>query len=272
MCMQEIKNVAIWGMSNYNWLWVPLAEEIKKRLGAKIHFICSTPQGVEYWKEQDRCNTIDSFITFNHFFFAYDDCSDSFEDICKQARGYEDTYSTFVVDVLQSDRHLGRGFSAGGIGHPKSELSNKATYIKSVNIFNKAIRFWEDYFSKINPDLFIGVSSGVVGKTCSAVARGRGIPIRVLNFSKYQAYFYWGVDEYYSFPEMEKKFNAIERCDEFVDPVEISNLKRLPWSEKNYQRFQRAGSTQVFLKGVYDQLKAHAYRKYKGIVTVGNYE
>lgn len=271
--MQEIKNVVIWGMSNYNWLWVPLAEEMKKQLGAKIHFICSTPQSIVYWKKQDKLEMIDTFITLNHFFFEYDNCLDSAEEIYKQARCYEDKYNTFVVDVLQSDRNLGRGFSAGGIGHMRTNLSDKATYIKSVNIFNKVVRFWEDYFDRISPDMIIGVVSGITGKTCSAVARGRGISIRAFTFSKYQSYFYWGVDEYYSFPAIENKFKAIENPDKLVNSEEISNLKRLPWSEKNYQKFQLDGSIRVLLKKIFSQLKGHAYQKYKEIIPLGgNYK
>lgn len=271
--MQEIKSVVIWGMSNYNWLWVPLAEEIKKQSGAKIHFVCSTPQSIVYWKKQDKLEMIDTFSTLNHFFSEYDNCLDSAEEIYKQARCYEDKYNTFVVDVLQSDRNLGRGFSAGGIGHAKTNLSDKATYIKSVNIFNKVVRFWEDYFDRISPDLIIGVVSGITGKTCSAVARGRGISIRAFTFSKYQSYFYWGVDEYYSFPEIERNFRIIENPDKLVNSEEIRDLKRLPWSEKNYQSFKLAGSTRVLLETIFSQLKGHAYRKYKGIIPLGgNYK
>ncbi|KKU14090.1 MAG: hypothetical protein UX17_C0002G0023 [Parcubacteria group bacterium GW2011_GWC2_45_7] len=270
--MQAIKNVVIWGLSNYNWLWVPLAEEIKKQLEAKIHFICNTPKDIAYWKKQDRMGTIDTFITLDFFPSEYNDCSNEVEEIYKEAREYEHRYKTLVMDTLQSDRHLGRGCSAGGIGHPKSELSNNATYIKSVNMFNKAIRFWEDCFDKINPDLIIGISSGVVGKTCSVVARGRGIPIRAFTFAKYQSYFHWGTDEYYSFPEIKQKFKIIEDPDRLVNAEEIRDLKRLPWSDKNYQRFKRAGSTIAFVEEILLQLRIHASRKYKKIVTMSNYK
>lgn len=267
-----MKNIVIWGLSNYNWLWVPLARELKRNHGAKMHFICSTPQDVEHWKKQDNEGVIDTFVSISHFFFEYDNCTDTFQEISKRARYYEEKYNTLVVDVLQSDRHLGRGFSAGGPGHPKSALSEKATYLKSLNIFNKVIRFWEDYFDKTNPDLLIGVVSGITGKSCSAVARSRGIPIRVLNFSKYQSYFHWAIDEYYSFPDVEKNFRMIDNYKELVDPKEIVALKRLPWTAKNYQKYKQYGLIRMLPKRILSLIKRHAHRKYKGIVTMGNYK
>jgi len=256
----RMENIIIWAQANYNWLWVPLANELKKRLGAKI------------WKGQDKEEAIDTLISTNHFFFEYDHCPERPEDIYAQARVYEREYETLVVDILQSDRHLGRGFFSGGIGHPKSILSEKADYPKSVNIFNKAVRFWEDYFRERRPDLIVGVTSGIIGKTCAVVARKRGIPIRALTPAKYQSYFYWGEDEYYSFPQLEEVFHSIQNYKDLVDQNEISNLKRLPWTEENYQKYIKYHSLITLAKKIMEQIKAHAYRRYKGIRGMGNYK
>jgi hypothetical protein len=225
----KIKNVVIRPVAKYNWLWLPLAKRLKNESGAKIHFICS-PQ-----------------ISINHFFTEYDNYDGAFGDIVSQARYYENKYNTLVVDILQTDRHLGRGFSAAGVGHPRSELSNKATYIKSLAIFNKIVKFWEEYFEKVKPDLIIGVISGIIGKPCAVMARTRGIPIRTLNSARYQSYFYWVTDEYYSMPEIEENFKSITNYKESVTADEIRNIKRLPQSDKYYKEYLQYKSKKFFI-------------------------
>jgi hypothetical protein len=263
-----MKNIVIWDVLSFNWLWLPLAKKLKKNSGAKIHFICSTPQRVEFRKQEDKERIIDSFITTNHFFDEYDNCNDTFGDIISKARYHEDKYNTLVVDILQSDRHLGRGFSAAGVGHPRSELSNKATYIKSLALFNKIVKFWEEYFNRVKPDLIIGISSAIVGKTCSVIARKRGISIRALIIARYQSYFYWVTDEYYSTKLIEKNFKSIANYSESVEVP----IKRPLWSNKNYKRHLQYKSKKFLIGQIANQIKRHISRKCKRIITMGNYK
>jgi hypothetical protein len=265
----NIKNVVIRPVAKYNWLWLPLAKRLKNENGAKIHFICS-PQYVKSQKQQNIEGIADSFISINHFFTEYDNCDGSFGDIVSQARYYENKYNTLVVDILQTDRHLGRGFSAAGVGHPRSELSNKATYIKSLAIFNKIIKFWEEYFEKVKPDLIINVISGIIGKPCAVMAKTRGIPIRTLNSARYQSYFYWVTDEYYSAPAIEKNFKSITNYKESVATDEIRNIKRLPRSDKYYKEYLQYRSKGYLIKQVVDQVRRRISRKCRRIVTMGN--
>jgi len=267
-----MKDIVILSQSNYNWLWIPLAKKLKDENGARIHFISSSLEDVAYWKKQDKEGVIKSFVTTNHFFAEYDNPRGSPEHICTIARDYENKYNTLVVDILQADKHLGRGFSAGGVGHPMSELSDKADYIKSVNIVNKAIEFWEDYFEKILPEFVIGVAGGITGKTCAIVARGLGIPIRALAPSGYQSYFYWRHNEYHSMPDIEKNFRTIANVNELVTEDEIQSLKRLPWSDKNYKCIKRYSSRLFMLTQLVGQIKRYLYKKIKRIVTMGNYK
>ncbi|MDD5679953.1 MAG: hypothetical protein PHI59_01780 [Candidatus Omnitrophica bacterium] len=267
-----MKSVVILGQSNYSWLWIPLAKKLKNESGAKIHFVASSPEGVAYWKKRDEEGVIDSFVTTNHFFSEYDNPEGSPESIYAEARGYEDKYKTFVVDVLQTDRHLGRGFSAAGTGHPRSELSDKADYLKSASIVNKAIKFWEDYFEKVKPDLLVGMAGGVIGKTCAIVARHRDIPIRALQPSGYQSFFYWRIDEYYSIPYIEKNYRAITDINGLVTGDEVRSLKRLPWSDENYKRLQQHTSRIFIFKQICGQIKRYLYKKVHHKVTMGNYK
>ncbi len=266
-----MKNIVILGQSNYNWLWLALAKRLKDEHKCKIHFICVNPQSVKYWKAQDTQGVVDTFVTTNHFFYEYDKPAGPLEDVSRIAAGYESKYKTYLVDVLQTDRHLGRGFFPAGIGHPKSRLSSKSDYKKSLSLFNKVVKFWEDYFDTKTPDLVIGIASGIIGKTCIVVAKAKGIQVRDLALSRYESYFYWAEDEYYFTPRIEEEYRKIQDPYKEVSEDELVSLRRLPEIEKYYNNFMQYRSFGVFLKRIAKQIKMEASRRVKGIVNMGNY-
>ncbi|MBL7068250.1 MAG: hypothetical protein ISS34_00105 [Candidatus Omnitrophica bacterium] len=266
-----MENVVVWGFAVYYWLHIPFLKELKARENVKIHFICSSPQSVEYWRGLDREGVIDTYVTINHFFNEYDRCQEAAQDIYDKARYYEDRYNVYAVDALQTDRHLGRGFSAAGTGHPRSHLSDKASYIKSVNIFNKIFKFWEDYLDKTKPDLVIGLQVGIIGKIFMAVARHRSIPVRIFNGAKYRSRHYWVVDEYYSSPEVKKNFADIKNIDEFVDEEDLNGPIEESYIKGVYQRFLKKSSKVTLLKEIILQIRSYLYKRYKKVVSMGGY-
>lgn len=266
-----MKNIAVWGLPLYReWLGIPFLKKLKAAEGASIHLIGSIGKSVEYWKRLDPEGVIDSFTTTGHFFFEYDKCDDPPEEIYAKARHYEDKYNTLVVDILQTDRHLGRGFAANGIGHPKSRLSNKAVYLKSANMFNKIIAFWENYFETTKAELVIGAAIGIIGKSCTVVARKKNIPVRLLTLSKFKAYYHWAFDEYYSCPDIKEQFNSIRDHRELVKEEELNEAIQSP-DATGYQGFADIISKSVLLKRAARQVRIHISRKLHGIVSMGNY-
>ncbi|MBI4135758.1 hypothetical protein HY477_03430 [Candidatus Uhrbacteria bacterium] len=266
-----MRNIIIWGGTNYKWLWVPFAARIKNEHAARVHFICTNEYSIKYWKAQDAAGVIDTFTTTGHFFLSYDQLADSSDEIGKQARAYEEKYGVYVSDILQADRHLGRGFFAAGIGHPRSQLSAKSDYVKSMNACVEAFKFWEEYFNRIQPDLVIGFVSGIVGKTCTAVAQKRGIPVRALTHAGYQEYFYWSEDEYYSNSLVEKYFNDAKNVPTFTGGDELKELKRVPWTHANYQDTLKQKSLRSVLRLSLRQIKIQTAKRLRKNVTGGNY-
>ena len=267
-----MRNIVVWGRSNYPWLREPFLNRLKAGENAKVHFICAGPEDIIYWKKEDKGKTIDTFVTTNRFFAEYDRCFEPPEEIFGKARRYEEKYGMLVADLLQTDRHLGRGFASGGIGHPKSELSDKASYEKSVTIYNKIIDFWEDYFDRTDPDLIIGVIAGVIGKGCAAVARHRGIPMRTLASAKYKSYYYWIDSEYYTCPDIRRNFESLRSKVVLSGEIEDTGEMWLPEIIAIHKRFARFSSKRELVKRILAQLKRHIYRRYKRIVSMGNYK
>lgn len=266
-----MRNIVIWGGTNYKWLWVPFSAKFKADHGAKIHFICTNDQSIQYWKSQDPVGIIDTFVTTGHFFFTYDTQQGSFEEISRQARAYEEKYRVYVTDILQADRHLGRGFFAAGIGHPRSQLSAKADYFKSMSACVEAFKFWEEYFDQVKPDLIIGFVSGIVGKTCTAVAHKRGIPVRALTHAAYQEYFYWCEDEYYSNPAIETYFKTASYTPTAQDADELETLKRVPWTHRNYEETLKQKSLWNLPRLFFRYTKIQTAKRVHKNITSGNY-
>lgn len=270
---ERLRSVVIWGYTNHLWLWVPLARELKRRHGATIHFVTTNDASVAFWRRQDGGDVVDSFTTTNHFFHDYAAPVDAMQQEYETARAYEDRYRVYVTDVLQTDRHLGRGFAAAGPGHPRSQLSDQATYAKSVHLFNRVVRFWEEYFDRVQPSLIIGNASGVTGKLCSVIARHRSIPMRVLFLSYYQAYHAWGVDEYYSVPAIAERYAVLtdSEAQAIVSDAELAAMRRLPFTDEYYHTFSRQASLTVLLRKSLHQVRNAVGRSAQRVVTMGNY-
>lgn len=269
---ERLRSVVIWGYTNHLWLWMPLAREIKRRHGATIHFIATNDASVAFWKQQGGDEVVDSFTTTNHFFHEYGAPVDEAQAFAT-ARTYEERYRVYVTDALQTDRHLGRGFSAAGPGHPRSALSEQATYAKSVHRFNSVVRFWEEYFDRVQPSLVIGNASGIVGKLCSVIARHRGIPMRVLFLLYYQAYHGWGVDEYYAVPQIAERYAVLTDADAaaLVTDAELAAMRRLPFTDEYYRTFTRQASLSVLVRKSWIHVRGAAGRYVHGVITMGNY-
>ena len=106
------------------------------------------------------------------------------------------------------------------------------------------------------------------------MAHSRGIPTRVFILANYQAYHGWAVDEYYSLPEIRKKFESVNdgQCKRLASNEELAKLRRLPLADSNYHRYSRYKTIGFLFGDIFQKCQAYAYRKCKGIVTMGNYK
>ena len=263
-----MNRVVIWAVANFNWLWVPLAEKLKRETGAAVSFICVSPQDAEFFRGMDDRGAIDDVVTINHFFHAYDEVDGDEESIVRQARLNESAYGLLAVDLLQTDRHLGRGFSSLAPYYPRSKLSEKASYEKSLNFFNHVLAFWENHFEEGQPDLIIGTPTNLVGKCCCAVARRRKIELRDLGWAKYLDYFTWYVDEFLTYPGVKPAFEALEP-QAIEDNDEWLKGRRSSYEEwRGAMIFRR--SLWVTIREMFKKIVVNYYQRWKGIYKVGN--
>ncbi|MDO8463189.1 MAG: hypothetical protein Q7S96_02875 [bacterium] len=269
----HLRSIVIWGYTNQQWLWVPLARELKRRHGAAIHLVTTNDASVAFWKRQDVDGVIDSYTTVHHFFLAYGSVDESETVAYERARQHETTYGLLATDALQADRHLGRGFAAAGPGHARSRLSDQATYERSINFFNRAAKFWEEYFDRVAPSLIIGTTSSVLGKLCVAIARHRRIPTRTLFLMYYQSYHGWGVDEYLAVPAIASRYTVMSDAEAaaVVTDDALAAMRRIPFTDAYYRSFARQASLRALVKKAWIQIRHAVYRRVRGVVTMGNY-
>ncbi len=262
-----MNRVVIWAVASLRWVWLPLAERLKRETGAGISLICVNRQDAEFFQNMDKRGAINDVVTINHFFHSYDEVDSDEESIVNQARSIEATYGILAVDFFQADRHLGRGFSSLAPHYPRSKLSEKASYEKSLNFFNTVLAYWEDYFEKRRPDLMIGEPGSLVGKCCCVVARRRNIKMRALGWAKYLDYFTWYEDEFLAYPQLKTAFEALGTDGIFDD--EWSQGRRSGYDEwRGAVNFRR--SLWVTLRTLLKTILIDGYQRWKGITRIGN--
>ncbi len=263
-----MNRVVIWAQSNYNWLWTPLAERLKRETGATISLICMSLQDAEFFQGMDESGAIDDVVTINHFFHTYDEVDGDENFIIRQARSNESIYGVLAVDLLQTDRHLGRGFSSLAPYYPRSKLSEKASYKNSLNFFNQVLAFWEDYFEERQPDLIIQATANFVGKCCSVVARRRGIKLRELGWARYLDFHTWYTDEYWTYPGLKPAYKALGSAPGDSDDAWSGRLRSFfeTWRRSAFTR----RSLWVTLWFMVNDILVNFYQRWKGIYKIGN--
>ena len=131
------------------------------------------------------------------------------KDVLARAEAYERAHGVSLMrSMILADRHLGRGFIPGGAGYPRSRISENGGHVPALAACLLAIGFWERLAQSHPPSLVLsyGGGGGLVGKPYALLCRQRGIPLRILFPFRFGDLFFWGRDEFSSFPELELRY------------------------------------------------------------------
>lgn len=114
---------------------------------------------------------------------------------------FEAETGELISDIIQADRHLGRGYYYGGQRHPMSPLGDKADYWATVQLIRSYCALFEDLFAKygVKAVLLGGVAS-LATKLLCVVAHRRGVAVRVLIPARIANRYAWALDEYSAIP------------------------------------------------------------------------
>ena len=186
--------------------WVPFFKKLKAATGVKVYCLAPTFAHVnDYQKHRD---VIDGIIAIDGLLASYRSIEPEFDEEAKSlATHYEQTYSAHLFDVIQGDRHLGRGTYYLGHHHPKSRNSADATLGRSIRFIHQLAEYLDEQCAEYKIGTFIssGIGSEFTKIMCD-IARKRGIDIRILFSARLGQFYTWYHDEFFQHPLLTKRF------------------------------------------------------------------
>lgn len=180
---------------------------------------------------------------------------------------FEQMYRTTITDLLQADRHLGRGYYYSGGGHPRSLLSDRSEYWASVALIRDLATEFSGVLRRTRARSVIlsGVAS-LPTKLACVVARGEGVQVRVLANGRFGNSFYWAHDE---FLQSSRLFFPSASGEDALEPLEVEALSGGYASTKRNQaafrkNFTFLGAARRTGRLVAAELWGRTYRLAKG--------
>ena len=203
--------------------WVPFFTQLKAETGAKVYCLAPSFAHVNDYRKHD---VVDDIFAIDDVLASYGNFAPEFDDEAERlARDFEDRYAAHLIDVIQGDRHLGRGSYYLGHHHPKSRNSKLATLGRSIRYIHHLSERLDKFC--VEHDIGTFVTSGVGAdftKVMCMIARKRGIDIRILFSSRSGQFFTWYEDEYFGHSKLLERFaklrktGAKERLPEMQTP------------------------------------------------------
>ncbi|MEM8970677.1 MAG: hypothetical protein AAGD43_01255 [Pseudomonadota bacterium] len=101
-------------------------------------------------------------------------------------------------DIVICDRHLGRAFTTGALGFPRSRISVKASGRTGKEACLLSFMFWEALAERFPPQIALSYlgGAGIYGKPLALVTRAKGAKYRNISYTRFQDRFYWADSEY----------------------------------------------------------------------------
>lgn len=195
------------------------------------------------------------------------------DTLARFAATFERETGSLISDVLQSDRHLGRGYSYSGQRHPLSPLAERATYWDSVALIKVLHDFYRDLLAQHGIDTILlgGIASLPIKLLC-VVARTAGVRVRVIASARVGNRFVWARDEFFSIPQITENWNQpVDSPPEADKDGETPSPETLGiYAEAaNYQswfsrRFTLAGLLSESFRDIATELRGIALRTVRG--------
>jgi hypothetical protein len=188
--------------------WVPFFTKLKAETGVKVYCLAPSFAHVNDYSKHD---VVDGIFAIDDVLASYGDFEPDFDGEAVQlAQDFEQRYSANLIDVIQGDRHLGRGMYYLGHHHPRSRNSQVATLGRSIRYIDRLSERLDEFCSAHDIGTFItsGVGSDFTKVMCM-IARARGIDIRILFSSRSGQYFTWYEDEYFGHSKFLSQFEKL---------------------------------------------------------------
>lgn len=182
------KDILLIPHSEYQGLFPSIAEGLKNRYGARLVLACKSSQEKEVYQKRYP-GLFDAAYHYRFYEGLFKNPGDK-QLLAKQAEMIEQRYSLLFSHLFADDRHLGLGFSPGGINFPRSVFSREADYWRGLNALIELIKYYEEILDHHKISLVINPT-----KALAQICSGRGIPVRIFTSTRYENYYYWAVND-----------------------------------------------------------------------------
>jgi hypothetical protein len=198
-----------------------IARRLKVEFGARIHLFVGNDQDLAHYRHRDAEGLYDEVTVGEVLYRAARETPPETDRVVADARANERWLDATYNELALTDRHLGRGFSLAGHGHPRSKMSEETDWLRMLHGINCQIAFWRSAYEHRKPALFINPT-----KIACAVARRMGIQIRVLAGSRYRNYHYWAVNEFFESPSVGAAYQRVASApDALIDAPYATHLQ-----------------------------------------------
>lgn len=203
---KQLKSVGILIPSDYWYLMIAFAREIKERYGAKIHFYVGNDESQKYLRQCVPDEFYDSLTSFNFQDDNYlvKDKSKA-DEIIKKATAWEEYLGCTYQELIAIHRQFGGGYAMGAPYYPSSHKSRHAGYLDVLNFYNNDLDFWHKELTEKSIDLFITPL-----KPVHMLSKVMGFPVRELVVAKYEDYFIWSQDEFIQNRYLKSEYKKLE--------------------------------------------------------------
>jgi hypothetical protein len=212
ICMSHdnvYKSILLIPHSEYQGLFPSIAEGLKKRYDARLVLACKSIQEKELYQKKHP-GLFDAVYHYRFYEGLFENPGNTHR-LAKQAGMIEKRYGLLFSHLFADDRHLGLGFSPGGINFPRSVFSRKADYWPGLNALIKLIEYYEQILDQHEVTLVINPT-----KALAQICSGRGIPVRIFTSTRYENYYYWAVNDVLESNLIADEFSRLEgvECDD----------------------------------------------------------
>jgi hypothetical protein len=248
------KSVLAFPWPAYRAVVPALAEKFKEGYGAQVTLFCNTKEEVEYYSskhpglfQQTYCGR------FFYDILLAEGPADA-KGVREEALALEAKYAFKFTHLMMDNRHVGLGFSPGGINFHRSIFALNAGYDKALYAFVRLFKFMERVFAENEITLVINPT-----KAASIIAEHVGIPQRTFISSRYKNYYYWAVNDVLA-------SNLIEGAYRMADPNACAHQLDSPlqfyadWRRDATKFF----STSTFVKKAVLEVARKLYHRMRG--------
>lgn len=215
-------------VSNFRYLWKPLAKQIALATSLKPLFIVDTSNDKAFYTNDSDYKLEDDEIHVVPALYeeAITHRSLPIEEILSNVENIERKYGiSFLRDLIQADRHFGKGMAWGWNGSPNSIAADKASYAGALFACLRSFEFHEELFKRYKPAIIVGfgLGSGIATKPLPLLSQKNNVFFRSLSSSRLGDYFYWAEDEFNNNLALEAEIKRQEKLKtEKINPEALS--------------------------------------------------